>query len=72
MSALLDAILGRVPLSHVVQQEARELDAEFLRRHREAHPEDFTREEVSAVLTDALRGLVPPTNRNEQPPEESK
>lgn len=41
MSALLDSLLYRIPLHQVMQMEAREVDAEFLRRHRESHPEDF-------------------------------
>ncbi len=44
MSTLMDSLLYGIPLHQVVQMEAREVDAEFLRRHRESHPEDFVQE----------------------------
>lgn len=58
MSALMDALLYGVPLSHVLQQEAREVDAEFRRRYVQSHPEEFNQAEVSAVLGAAFQPLV--------------
>lgn len=58
MSALMDALLYGRPLSHVLQQEAREVDAEFRRRYVQSHPEEFSQAEVSAVLGAAFMPLV--------------
>lgn len=58
MSALMDALLNREPLSRVLARESAEVDREFLRRWNESHRYDYTDEQIAAVLKQATEPLV--------------
>ena len=66
MSALLDSILNREPLSRVLARESSEVDREFLRRWNESQRYDYTDEQIAAVLKQATEPLVKAAQLNPQ------